>query len=121
MPREYVALDPRTGRPLNVDRGRRKNKSAKVESGPWMALPHQAVIPLAKGELESHRVSWKEKYHHLGQIDGIKALSILSGVLAHQGHQVLLECLMNDDPKIRCAGLFALPIVAETAAAECPF
>tara|TARA_B100000282_G_C31711949_1_gene481550 strand:- start:54 stop:1148 length:1095 start_codon:yes stop_codon:yes gene_type:complete len=79
-----------------------------------MAIPPQAVIPLATGELNEYKVGWKEKDHFMGRIDGIKALSNLAGAMAIEGHKILLECLMDDDPKIRAAGLFALPSVAES-------
>ncbi len=114
MSREYIARDPRTGRPINVGSNRRQRKKREVREGPWMAIPPQAVIPLATGELNEYKVGWKEKDHFMGRIDGIKALSNLAGAMAIEGHKILLECLMDDDPKIRAAGLFALPSVAES-------
>lgn len=114
MARDYIARDPKTGKPINVGSGYKKRKKSNVETGPWMALPSDAVIPLASGEIESYRVSWKDKVHHLSRIDAIKALSKLSGVLAHKGHGLLIELLMDDDPNLRSAALFALPSVAET-------
>ena len=78
MARDYIARDPKTGKPINVGSGYKKRKKSKVETGPWMALPSDAVIPLASGEIESYRVSWKDKVHHLSRIDAIKALSKLS-------------------------------------------
>ena len=114
MSREYIARDPRTGRPINVGSNRRQRKKREVREGPWMAIPPQAVIPLATGELEEYKVGWKEKDHFMGRLDGIKALSNLAGAMAIEGHKILLDCLMDDDPKIRAAGLFALPSVAES-------
>lgn len=114
MSREYIARDPRTGRPINVGSNRRQSKKREVREGPWMAIPPQAVIPLATGELEEYKVGWKEKDHYMGRLDGIKALSNLAGTMAIEGHKILLDCLMDDDPKIRAAGLFALPSVAES-------
>ena len=118
MSREYIARDPRTGRPINVGGSRRKSRKRSVEEGPWMAIPQQAVIPLAKGEIETYRVGWKEKDYHMKQLDGIKALSILSGVMAHEAHSVLLEFLMDDSPDVRVAALFALPSIAESCPDE---
>lgn len=114
MSREYIARDPRTGRPINVGGGRRQSKKREIREGPWMAIPPQAVIPLITGEIESYRVGWKEKDHLMKKLDGIKALSNLAGAMAVEGHKILLECLMDDDPKVRVAGLFALPSVAES-------
>ena len=118
MSREYIARDPRTGRPINTGGGRRKARRSDLKEGPWMAIPQQAVIPLATGEIETYRVGWKEKDYHMGRLDGIKALSNLSGVLAHNGHSILIDSLMDDDPNVRIAGLFALPSVAETCPDE---
>ena len=114
MSREYIARDPRTGRPINVGSSGRRSKKSEVREGPWMAIPPQAVIPLATGQIETYKVGWKEKDHHMSRLDGIKALSNLAGALAHEGHRILIDCLMDDDPKIRVAGLFALPSVAES-------
>ena len=114
MSREYIARDPRTGRPINVGSNRRQRKKRQVREGPWMAIPPQAVIPLATGELKEYKVGWKEKDHYMQRLDGIKALSNLAGTLAIEGHKILLDCLMDDDPKVRAAGLFALPSVAES-------
>ena len=105
MSREYIARDPRTGRPINVGSNRRQRKKREIREGPWMAIPPQAVIPLATGEINEYRVGWKEKDHYMGR---------LSGSMAIEGHKILLNCLMDDDPKIRIAGLFALPSVAES-------
>ncbi len=118
MARDYIARDPRTGRPLNVGNTRSKTKRSEVKEGPWMVIPQQAVIPLATGQIETYRVGWKEKDYQMNQLDGIKALSILSGVLAHDGHAILLKSLMDNEPEIRIAALFSLPSVAETCPDE---
>ena len=114
MAREYVALDPKTGKPINVGSGRRKKKKKSTDEGPWMAIPNETVLSLAKGDKDSVRVSWKDKVHIMTKIDGIKAISKLSGIYAHKGHALLLDFLMDSDPNIRIAALFALPSVAET-------
>ena len=114
MSREYIARDPRTGRPINVGSNRRQRKKRQVREGPWMAIPPQAVIPLATGELKEYKVGWKEKDHYMQRLDGIKALSNLAGTLAIEGHKILLDCLVDDNPSVRAAGLFALPSVAES-------
>ncbi len=118
MSREYIARDPRTGRPINVGGGRRKSKVSDLDEGPWMAIPQQAVIPLATGEIETYRVAWKEKDFHMTRLDGIMALSVLSGALAYKGHSILLDSLMHDDITVKIAGLSALPSVAETCPDE---
>ena len=118
MSREYIARDPRTGRPINVGGGRGRKKKVTADQGPHVALPPQVVIPLATGQIENYRVSWKEKDHYLVRNDGIKALANLSGKLAYDGHQILIESLMDSDPEVRIAALSALPSVAETCPDE---
>ena len=118
MSREYIARDPRTGRPINVGGGRGRKKKVTADQGPHVALPPQVVIPLATGEIENYRVSWKEKDHYLVRNDGIKALANLSGKLAYDGHQILIDSLMDSDPEVRIAALSALPSVAETCPDE---
>ena len=118
MSREYIARDPRTGRPINVGSNRRRAKKSDLKEGPWMAIPQQAVIPLAKGQIETYRVGWKEKDYHMTRLDAIKALSTIAGDQIHEGHKILLDCLMDDDPEVRIAGLFALPSVAERRSSE---
>jgi len=114
MARDYIARDPKTGKPINVGSGYRKKKKKPTEVGPWMAIPNDAVLPLATGELSTFRVSWKDKVYHMNKLDGIKAISNLSGIYAHKGHTILLDLLMDDDPKVRSTALFSLPSVAET-------
>ena len=114
MSREYVARDPRTGRPIDVGSSRRQKRKRETVEGPWMAIPPQAVIPLATMQIETYKVGWKEKDHHMGRLDGIKALSKLGGNLVHEAHRILVDCLMDDEPEVRAAGLFALPFVAES-------
>ena len=114
MERDYIARDPKTGKPINVGSGYRKKRKKPTEVGPWMAIPNDAVLPLATGELNTYRVSWKDRVYHMSKMDGIKAISNLSGVYAHKGHSILLDLLMDEDPKVRATALFSLPSVAET-------
>ncbi|HIF46151.1 MAG TPA: hypothetical protein EYQ73_05080 [Candidatus Poseidoniales archaeon] len=118
MSRDFVARDPRTGRPIFAGRGDSSRKKVKVETGPYQALPPQVVIPLATGEIESYRVAFMEQDHTLGRLDGIRALSNLSGALAHQGHSILVDSLISDKVEVRIAALTALPSMAESCPDE---
>ena len=53
MSKEYIARDPRTGKPLNVSRSKSKKQYIETEQGPWMAIPDIDIIPLAIGEIEA--------------------------------------------------------------------
>ena len=96
--------------------GGRKNINhvIETESGPWMAIRKEDIIPLARGEKKYVDVSWKGKNLQLSQIDGIIALTRIKdkGKNASEAHRTLLLSLESDVPEIREAGLKALPEVA---------
>ena len=112
--REYVARDPRTGKPINMGGRKNINHVIETESGPWMAIHKEDIIPLAKGEKNHVDVSWKGKNLQLGQIDGIIALTRIKGKgkNASLAHSTLLSSLESELPEVREAGLKALPEVA---------
>ena len=85
--------------------------------GPWMAIPYNDTS--CNGSNRDIQSRLEEKDHHMSRLDGIKALSNLAGAMAYEGHRILLDCLMDDDPKIRVAGLFALPSVANRVLMNC--
>ncbi len=96
--------------------GGRKNINhvIETETGPWMAIPKEEIIPLAKGEKEHVNVSWKGKNLQLGKIDGIIALTRIKGKgkNASSAHSTLLLSLESENPEVREAALKALPEVA---------
>tara|TARA_A100001388_G_scaffold276654_1_gene264973 strand:- start:989 stop:2290 length:1302 start_codon:yes stop_codon:yes gene_type:complete len=95
--------------------GRKKiNHVIETESGPWMAIPKDEIVPLARGEIEKIDVSWKGKNLQLGQVDGIIALTRIKGKgkNASSAHSTLLLSLESEIPEVREAALKALPEVA---------
>ncbi|RJU80598.1 MAG: hypothetical protein DWB99_08225 [Candidatus Poseidoniales archaeon] len=90
------------------------NHVVETESGPWMAINEQDIIPLSRGEIVSVNVSWKGKDLVLFKPEGIIALTRIKGKgrNAMKAHETLLLALESDDPEIREAGLKALPEVA---------
>ena len=52
--KEYIARDPKTGKPLRSGRKRRHgvDLAYKPGDGPWDAIPLNEVIPLAKGKTD---------------------------------------------------------------------
>ena len=93
--------------------GGRKNINhvIETETGPWLAIPKEEIIPLAKGEKEHVNVSWKGKNLQLGKIDGIIALTRIKGKgkNASLAHSTLLLSLESENPEVREAALKALP------------
>ena len=109
MSKEYIARDPRTGKPLNVSRSKSKKQYIETEQGPWMAIPDLDIIPLAIGEIEECKIPWRSKDYHLTRKDGIMALTRIKGARANEAHKALLLGLEDDEPQIRVASLKALP------------
>jgi hypothetical protein len=110
---EYIARDPRTGRPIHTAAPKRKVKGQKVPEGPFFAIPAEQIIPLACGKIDTITVRWRGKEHLMYRCDGIQALVRLHGRDAWEGHSTLIDALMDEDIDVRCAGLLALPHMAE--------
>ena len=109
----YIARDPRTGRPIHTATPQRKVKGQKVPEGPFLAIPAEHIIPLACGKIDTITVRWRGKEHLMYRCDGIQALVRLHGRDAWDGHSTLIDALMDEDNDVRCAGLLALPHMAE--------
>jgi len=112
MTKEYVARDPRTGKPLNVTKSRRKKQYIESPEGPWLAIQDTDIIPLANGEITNYEVSWRSKTYNLKREDGIIGLTRIKGKNSGRAHMSLLKALEDDSPTVKVSGLTALPEVA---------
>tara|TARA_B100001121_G_scaffold100426_1_gene88995 strand:- start:136 stop:1425 length:1290 start_codon:yes stop_codon:yes gene_type:complete len=112
MSREYIARDPRTGKPLNVAKAKSKKQYIEAREGPWLAINDSDIIPLANGEISGYEVSWRSKKHQLRREDGIIGLTRIKGQRAAEAHKSLLRALEDDSPSIRVSALKSLPEVA---------
>ena len=112
LSKEYIARDPRTGRPLNVAKSRRKKQYIETREGPWLAIQDTDIIPLANGEISDYEISWRSKKYNLQREDGILGLTRLKGPRAVPAHKSLLLALEDERPTIRVSALKALPEVA---------
>ena len=101
MSKEYIARDPRTGKPLNVARSKSKKQYIETEQGPWMAIPDMDVIPLAMGIIDECKIPWRSKDYHLTRKDGIMALTRIKGARANEAHKALLLGLEDDIKKVK--------------------
>ena len=63
MTRDYIARDPRTGKPLNVARSKIKKQYIEAQEGPWLAINEPDIIPLANGNISDYNVSWRSKQY----------------------------------------------------------
>ena len=112
MSREYIARDPRTGKPLNVTKSKSKKQYIEALEGPWLAIKDSDIIPLANGEIPSYEVSWRSKSYNLSREDGIIGLTRIKGSNAIEAHRSLLMALEHDKASVRVSALKALPEVA---------
>ena len=112
MSREYIARDPRTGKPLNVAKSKSKKQYIEAQDGPWMAIKDSDIIPLANGEISGYEVSWRSKKYQLLREEGIIGLTRIKGHGAIEAHKSLLKALEDDSPSVRVSALKALPEVA---------
>ena len=112
MSRDYIARDPRTGKPLNVKKSKSKKQYIEAQEGPWLAINETEIIPLANGEIIGYNVSWRSKQYSLTREDGILGLTRIKGHKAIEAHKSLLKALEDDNPSVRVSALKALPEVA---------
>ena len=101
MTREYIARDPRTGKPLNVGKSKSKKQYIEAQEGPWLAIKDPDIVRLANGEISQYDVSWRSKNYELTREDGIIGLTRIKGLRAVEAHASLLMALEDDSPSIR--------------------
>ena len=109
--REYIARDPRTGRPLT--RGRVKDEAdirlLLPPEGAWRVVPEREIIELSNGTKGTIELPRTVGGGFARRGDGILALHRVSEAQTEEAHSILLECLDDDDPKIRTLALSSLP------------
>lgn len=114
MARDYIARDPKTGRPISQ---RRKAKQVDIRSmlpagGVWERIPRRDIIPLASGEVKLVEIPRSGGGGLARRIDGILALSRVFGTSVPAAHLALCEALDDDEGVIRIAALNAMPSFA---------
>ncbi len=112
--RDYIARDPRTGKPLRTGKRGRKNLDLayKPAEGAWDSIPLDRILPLARGEIELHSVYWRDKERLMRQQDAVRALPRIRGRDFLEAHAALQSALGSLDPRLRIAGLASLPYCA---------
>ena len=109
MAKKYVALDPRTGKPIQMGSTSRGEVHYEPIQGPWSALLAADAMSLADGTLERREVRWLEKRYVLTQRDGIRALSTVPQGMLEPAHRLLLAAMEHEEDDIRVAALEVLP------------
>ncbi len=114
MARDYIARDPKTGRPIN-----RRSAVKQVDirsmlppSGVWERIPRRDIVPLASGQVKMVEIPRSEGGGLARRIDGILALNRVLPAMVTDAHTALCEALDDDEGVIRVAGLKAMPSFA---------
>ncbi len=114
MARDYIARDPKTGRPIN-----RRSAVKQVDirsmlppSGIWERIPRRDIVPLASGQVKMVEIPRSEGGGLARRIDGILALNRVLPAMVTDAHTALCEALDDDEGVIRVAGLKAMPSFA---------
>ena len=112
--REYIARDPKTGKPLRTGRKRSHGLELayKPGEGAWDALPLDRILPLATGDIDIESVIWRDKERLLRRTDAVRALPRIRGKDQQLAHRALESALGDLNPRLRIAGLESLPYCA---------
>lgn len=109
MGRNYIARDPRTGKPIEMDRTTTNEVSYEPVQGPWSALVPADSLNLAEGRIDEKSVRWKNESIVMTKRDGIRALSLVTQGMIPTAHQLLLDAFQAEEPDFRVAALEVLP------------
>ncbi len=114
MARDYIARDPKTGRPINQ---RRQTKQVDIRSmlpadGVWQRIPRRDIVPLASGEVKMIEIPRSDGGGLARRIDAILALNRVLPASVPAAHEALCEALDDDEGIIRIAALQAMPSFA---------
>ena len=114
MARDYIARDPKTGRPINQ---RRRTKQVDIRSmlptaGTWQRIPRRDILPLASGEVKMVEIPRSDGGGLARRIDAILALNRVLPASVPAAHEALCEALDDDEGVIRIAALQAIPSFA---------
>ena len=114
MARRYVARDPRTWKKIGssaVSLDVNIQGLLPVE-GVWERIPKHEVISLAKGDVSSVQIPLGKGGSFAVRVDGILALHTVLDSRLDEAHELMLDCLDDDDEEIRVAALRGLPPMA---------
>ncbi len=114
MTRDYIARDPKTGRPINQRRAVKQVdiRSMLPPSGVWERIPRSDIVPLASSQVKMVEIPRSEGGGLARRIDGVLALNRVLPAMITDAHRALCEALDDDEGVIRIAGLQAMPSFA---------
>jgi len=109
MARDYIARDPRTGKPINLQSSKVVEASFEPIEGPWSALLPEDAMSLAEGSLKQRDVLWLGTTHVMERRHGVRALSTVPQSMVRPAHELLLLALEDADEDVRVSALEVLP------------
>ena len=115
---EYIARDPRTGKPIEVATVVKRAQVEEGRRGAWSRLNPSQVLDLATGRTEVLELMLDGERQQFSRIDGVEGLVLAKGVHANAAYEALIEACMDDDSDVRCAALSAMPEVAQQRSDE---
>lgn len=115
---EYIARDPRTGKPIEVATVVKRAQVEEGLRGAWSRLNPSQVLDLATGRTEVLDLMLDGERQQFSRIDGVEGLVLAKGVHANAAYEALIEACMDDDSDVRCAALSAMPEVAQQRSDE---
>ena len=115
---DYIARDPRTGKPIEVATVVQRAQVEEGRRGAWSRLTPAQVLDLATGRSDVLSVMLDGERRSFTRLDGVEGLVLAKGVHANPAYDALIEACMDDDAKIRRAALMAMPEVAQQRSDE---
>ena len=109
MAKKYIALDPRTGKPIQVSQSTKADASYEPVQGPWSALHPDDIMSLAEGTLDQRDVRWKNDTLTMTRQHGVRGLSHVPQHMIRPAHALLLTAFEDEKPEVRIAALDVLP------------
>ena len=115
---DYIARDPRTGKPIEVATVVQRARVEEGRRGAWSRLTPAQVLDLATGRTDVLNLMLDGERRSFTRLDGVEGLVLAKGVHANAAYDALIEACMDDDAKIRRAALMAMPEVAQQRSDE---
>ena len=115
---EYIARDPRTGKPIEMTTVVQRAQVEENHRGAWSRLTPAQVLELATGSVDALDLMLDGERRHFTRLDGVAGLVMAKGTYADAAYHALIDACMDDDAKIRQAALRAMPEVAQQRSDE---
>ena len=90
---DYIARDPRTGKPIEVATVVQRAQVEEGRRGAWSRLTPAQVIDLATGKTDVLKLMLDGERRTFTRLDGVEGLVLAKGVHANAAYDALIEAL----------------------------